>query len=133
MFTIEMLKEIVRRKTKRQLLSRLQMVGTGQQEYIKNYISGRVWNFKNTPISRDWLPNEIRGLRITHDGTHGADVTWRRVIGTAGAKYFIVGDAAVVLDPASSHGISRAVMSGIMAGHAINKILSDRRRKKCRV
>jgi len=82
-------------------------------------------DFKKTPISRDWLPSEFKGLRTTHDGIHGADVTWRRVIGTAGAKYFTVGDAAVVLDPASSHGILRAIMSGIMAGHAINKILSD--------
>lgn len=80
-------------------------------------------DFKKTPISKDWLPSEFKGLRVTHDGIRGADVSWRRVIGTAGLRYFIVGDAAAVLDPAASHGILRAIMSGIMAGHAIDKIV----------
>src|SRR5436190_10605590 len=43
----------------------------------------------------------------------GANVTWRQVTPVAGPGFFVVGDAAVVLDPASSHGILRALMSGI--------------------
>jgi flavin-dependent dehydrogenase len=55
----------------------------------------------------------------------GADVTWRRVVCPAGFGYFIVGDAATVLDPASSHGTLRGMMSGIMAVHTILRIAKD--------
>ncbi|MDP8976313.1 MAG: tryptophan 7-halogenase [Actinomycetota bacterium] len=48
-----------------------------------------------------------------------ADVTWRSVRQAAGVGYYLVGDAAGVLDPASSHGVLRAVASGIKAGHLI--------------
>lgn len=51
----------------------------------------------------------------------GADVSWRIVDEPAGPGYFAVGDAAFVLDPVSSHGVLKAVMSGIMAGHLIIK------------
>lgn len=50
------------------------------------------------------------------------DVTWRLVSPAAGPGYFIIGDAAAVLDPASSHGVLRAMMSGIKAAHAIIQI-----------
>jgi flavin-dependent dehydrogenase len=84
-------------------------------------------DFVKTPIPNDWLPNEFGGGKLCtiHQSIHGADVTWRRVVGAAGSGYFIVGDAAAVLDPASSHGVLRAIMSGIMAGYAINKIVSN--------
>ena len=49
----------------------------------------------------------------------GADVTWRRASPAAGAGWFLVGDAAFVLDPASSHGVLKALMSGRMAAHCI--------------
>lgn len=49
----------------------------------------------------------------------GADVTWRMVARPAGPGYVCVGDAAAVLDPASSHGVLKALMSGMMAGHVI--------------
>jgi hypothetical protein len=55
----------------------------------------------------------------------GADVTWRTIIEPSGAGYFIVGDAAAVLDPASSHGVLRALMSGIKAAHAIVKMINN--------
>lgn len=54
--------------------------------------------------------------------TRGADVTWRRVNGAAGPGYFLVGDAAAVLDPSSSHGVLKALMSGIMAAHCVGLI-----------
>jgi flavin-dependent dehydrogenase len=53
----------------------------------------------------------------------GADVTWRAVTRPAGAGYFIVGDAAAVLDPASSHGVLKALMTGMMAAHSIRQIV----------
>jgi flavin-dependent dehydrogenase len=51
----------------------------------------------------------------------GADVTWRTTR-AAGPGYFLVGDAAAVLDPSSSHGVLRAVMSGMMAAHTIGRL-----------
>jgi flavin-dependent dehydrogenase len=71
----------------------------------------------------DWLPEEFRGLE-SQGKTRGADVTWRMVIDPAGPGYFLVGDAAAVLDPASSHGVLKAIMSGMMAGHLIAQTLT---------
>lgn len=52
----------------------------------------------------------------------GADVTWRCIEQPAGPGYFILGDAAAVLDPASSHGVLRALMSGIIAADVARRI-----------
>jgi flavin-dependent dehydrogenase len=57
----------------------------------------------------------------------GQDVTWRLVPNPAGENYFMVGDAAAVLDPSSSHGILRAIMSAMMAGHLIKDIKRNQR------
>ena len=65
-----------------------------------------------------WLPAEFRGLK-RRGASKGADVTWRIVVRAAGAGYFLVGDAAAVLDPASSHGVLKAIMAGMMAAHSI--------------
>ncbi|MGL4498228.1 MAG: NAD(P)/FAD-dependent oxidoreductase, partial [Planktothrix sp.] len=54
------------------------------------------------------------------------DVTWRQVSPPAGPGYFLVGDAATVLDPASSHGVLKAVMSGMMAAHLITQVLQGK-------
>lgn len=63
---------------------------------------------------------------LTTDGARiaalGADVTWRCATVPAGAGYFLCGDAAAVLDPASSHGVLKGLMSGIYAGHLIEQI-----------
>ena len=68
-------------------------------------------------------PCELRSLTpVGH--THGADVTWRCAAAPAGPGYFLCGDAAAVLDPASSHGVLKAVMSGIYAGHLIEQTRS---------
>jgi flavin-dependent dehydrogenase len=40
--------------------------------------------------------------------------------------WFIVGDAACLLDPLSSKGVLRAIMSGIAAGHLIANVLNGR-------
>jgi flavin-dependent dehydrogenase len=45
----------------------------------------------------------------------------------AGPGYFTVGDAATVQDPSSSHGVLRAIMSGLLAGRmAAGQRYSDR-------
>jgi flavin-dependent dehydrogenase len=74
--------------------------------------------------SRGWLPDEFKGLKPV-EFVRSANVTWRLVVRPAGLGYFIVGDAATVLDPSSAHGVLRALMSGIMASHAILRIVHD--------
>lgn len=78
------------------------------------------WTRVTKPCDRPepmWVPDCLRGL--TRDTSHGADVTWRMVEKVAGNGWFIAGDAAAVLDPSSSHGVLRAIMTGMMAGHLI--------------
>jgi hypothetical protein len=72
---------------------------------------------------RDRPPEALADL-IPHGRTRGADVTWRIVARTAGAGYFCAGDAAAVLDPASSHGVLKGIMSGMMAGHVIARVVA---------
>lgn len=76
-------------------------------------------------LDKDWLPPEFAGL-ASRGCARGANVTWRIVNEAAGSGYFLAGDSAAVLDPASSHGILKAIVSGIMAGHAITNIVGSR-------
>lgn len=76
-------------------------------------------------LAPDWLPKELSGLR-PRGAARGADVTWRAAESPAGAGYFLCGDAAAVLDPASSHGVLKALMSGMMAAHQIALVRSGR-------
>jgi flavin-dependent dehydrogenase len=71
----------------------------------------------------DWLPQEFVGLTPLGP-SRGADVTWRLADEVARPGWFIVGDAAALLDPASSHGVLRAIASGIMAGHLAAAVLT---------
>jgi flavin-dependent dehydrogenase len=47
----------------------------------------------------------------------GIDVSCTIANPTAGPGYFLTGDAASIVDPLSSHGILKAVMSGMKAAH----------------
>lgn len=62
-------------------------------------------------------------------GSAGIDLTWRIHPACAGPGYFMLGDAAATLDPASSHGVLRALMSGIFSAHlataCVNGILPE--------
>ena len=81
--------------------------------------------FMEGQLAKGWMPPEFEGL--TPKRSIGkADVTWRRVTEPAGLGYFIVGDAFSVLDPASSHGVLKAVMSGMLAGHLAAQITRNR-------
>ena len=61
---------------------------------------------------RAWVTLRAGGSR---DGAHqGVDVSWRMHRPMVGPGYVLAGDAAVLLDPASSHGVLRAVMSGML-------------------
>jgi flavin-dependent dehydrogenase len=74
--------------------------------------------------SKRWRPTEFTGL--TDLGPiRGADVTWRMAERVAGEGYFLAGDAAAVLDPTSSHGVLRALMSGMMLGNLVFRVVRD--------
>jgi flavin-dependent dehydrogenase len=64
----------------------------------------------------DWRPVEFSGLRPMQQ-RRCIDVSWTIANPTAGPGYFLTGDAASVVDPLSSHGILKAVMSGMKAAH----------------
>lgn len=70
-----------------------------------------------------FVPSEFRGLS-PGGRSRGADVTWRVVRRPAGPGFFVTGDAAAVLDPASSHGVLKAVSSGMLAARAMIEALS---------
>jgi flavin-dependent dehydrogenase len=75
-------------------------------------------SFDRDHPQRDQPPNAFASLTPI-SLPRGADVTWRIVERPAGPGYLCAGDAAAVLDPASSHGVLKALMSGMMAGHVI--------------
>lgn len=57
--------------------------------------------------------------------SRAANVTWRWASRPAGPGYFLVGDAASVLDPASGRGVLHALMSAMMAAHLIRDVLKS--------
>jgi flavin-dependent dehydrogenase len=75
-----------------------------------------------TRLPEGWLPEELRAL-APHGRTGAANVTWRVVTPLAGPGWFLAGDAAAVLDPASSHGTLKALMSGMLTAHAIVQVI----------
>jgi flavin-dependent dehydrogenase len=81
--------------------------------------------FDGRQAGADWLPAEFAGM-ARRGPARGADVTWRIAERVADAGWFMVGDAAAILDPASAHGVLRALMSGMLAGHLIAAIVQER-------
>jgi flavin-dependent dehydrogenase len=78
-------------------------------------------NLDNRKPETNWLPKEIEDLKS--DGAiRGADATWKIVEKPASEGLFLVGEAAASLDPLASHGILKALMSGINAGNLIGRI-----------
>ena len=73
---------------------------------------------------RAWIPQGLRDLEA--ERTRSADVTWRMAKTVAGPGYFLVGDAAAVVDPCSSHGVLRGIMSGMMAAYFVIRHLAFR-------
>jgi hypothetical protein len=63
-----------------------------------------------------WCPGEFVGLRSMRQ-RRCIDVSSSIANTTAGPGYFLAGDAASTIDPLSSHGILKALMSGMKAAH----------------
>jgi flavin-dependent dehydrogenase len=81
----------------------------------------RLTNTLSAPRPRE-PPLEFAGLKSVGQ-PKGADVTWRQLDTAVGPGYFVTGDAATVADPSSSHGVLRAIMSGMLSGHLVLKSL----------
>jgi flavin-dependent dehydrogenase len=99
--------------------------------------AGWTWTAQIAPRRLHWTRLALDGRRAAEPPesmaslprigrVRGADTTWRHVRPAAGPGYFLVGDAAIVLDPAAASGVLRALMSGMMAGHTIARILAGR-------
>jgi flavin-dependent dehydrogenase len=93
----------------------LARVRSGLYQWIRMPFDGR-------RPAHDWLPPDFAGLSPT-GRPRGADATWRHVPASAGDGYFLVGDAAIMLDPLSSHGVLKALMSGILTGDLTARML----------
>lgn len=79
-------------------------------------------DFEGTPRAGDERPAELASLEPVGPA-RGADATWRRVHPCAGRGWLIAGDAAANLDPTSSKGVLKALLSGAMAGRTAVAIL----------
>jgi flavin-dependent dehydrogenase len=77
------------------------------------------------PPRSDWTPPHLSPL-TPRARSRGADVTWRMADKAASTDWFMVGDAAATLDPTSSHGVLKAIISGMTAGHLIAAVLGAR-------
>lgn len=66
-------------------------------------------------------PAELGGLEPL-GRPRSADVGWRALCRTAGPGWVAAGDAAVVLDPASSHGVLRGLLTGLHAAHLVRAV-----------
>lgn len=64
---------------------------------------------------REQRPDDLAGL-TPRGRARAADVTWRLLPECSGPGYLVVGDAAALLDPAASHGVLRALVTGVLAG-----------------
>lgn len=69
-------------------------------------------------------PAPIKALEgLSPDGrSRGAEMGWR-LTQAAGPGWMLAGDAAAMLDPTSSHGVLKALMSGFMAGQTAKAML----------
>jgi flavin-dependent dehydrogenase len=76
-------------------------------------------------VDTSYFPPEFAGLQQS-DRPKTRDVTWRIASRCAGPGYFILGDAAALIDPSSSQGVLRALLSGTMAAHLLTNIFAGR-------
>ncbi|MCF0051634.1 NAD(P)/FAD-dependent oxidoreductase [Dyadobacter sp. LJ53] len=75
----------------------------------------------NQKIAKNWLPECLQHLKPA--GSHkAADVTWRIAENVSRSNYFLIGDAAFTFDPASSKGVLKAIMSGMMCGYLLGQL-----------
>jgi len=75
----------------------------------------------------DWLSplgdGRCAWVKLRRSSTKGGiDYTWRIFRECAGPGYFLLGDAACLMDPSAANGVLRALMSGMYAVHLLTAI-----------
>jgi flavin-dependent dehydrogenase len=113
------------------------------QDMPEFQMDGSIWNWIS-PISADrcaWVSLDLMDQRLNRKPgppsalagccavgrERACDVTWKIARPSSGPGYFIVGDASWVLDPASSHGVLKAITSARIVGEAIEKSVNNSR------
>lgn len=102
--------------------------GTDGWEWIAR-LSPTLYQWTRLSTRRETMrggpPEMLQDLKPA-DRERAADVTWRRSALLAAPGLVQVGDAAAVLDPASGHGVLRALMTGMMASRLILDVNAGR-------
>jgi len=75
----------------------------------------------NHKIAKNWLPECLQNLKPTGP-PKAANVTWRIAENVSRDNHFLIGDAAFTLDPISSKGVLKAIMSGMMCGYLLGQL-----------
>ena len=78
---------------------------------------GWVWQAPLANKRSAWV--ELRIGEAGGPSPSGVDLAWTLRPECTGPGFFLLGDAAALFDPSSSHGVLRAMMSGILFGHLI--------------
>jgi flavin-dependent dehydrogenase len=107
------------------------VLGDGSSPVFRWEAAGWLWSAPVAERRHAWVRLNVRGQNsaspvCASTRVRGANVTWRIVPECAGPGYFVAGDAAAVIDPAASHGVLKAIMSGMFAAHLIAGVLRGR-------
>lgn len=79
------------------------------------------WTFvsTDTTLHKDWVHASLESK--DHYQKQVLDVSWKVNNQPAAGNYMAVGDAAFTSDPSTSHGVLKAIMSGIMAANVLTR------------
>jgi flavin-dependent dehydrogenase len=87
------------------------------QPLFRQSNAGWTWYAPVTDARLAWVQ-----LQVDPSPGVGRVYAWRLHGRAAGPGYFVLGDAAALLDPAASNGVLRAMMSGMLAAHLVHAV-----------
>ena len=96
------------------------------QPLFRQHRQGWDWYAPLDDVRAAWVRLRFRDTSVAsyqQRAPSGVDLSWRIHRECAGQGYFCLWDAAALLDPASSNGVLRAMMSGILAVDLIKNIV----------
>lgn len=94
----------------------------GQPRFRFN-VQGWHWQAPINSNRTAWV--ELR-IGDKSDCATGMNVSWQRRPESVGPGFILVGDTAISFDPSSSHGVLRALMSGIMCSHLLDGLFNQK-------
>lgn len=92
-------------------------------------IGDRVFNWTYVTSKKhpkNWIPTQLKDKNLLD--SYVRDVSWRLSDAPSRENYFAVGDAAFITDPSTSHGVIKAIMSGIYVAYLISMDIPDKHR-----